>query len=1088
MKAARLFPFPVCFAFVLSLAIFLPGKEPVSSQPRLGWETTYQLSNEVLEVVVAPRAGRMVHFSARGGENLFTRNAAIAGETPEEAGADWLNHGGDWFWPVHQSRWEGIGGTEWPPPQVMEGSDWHAEAWREEDGGMNVVLRRALGAPVFIAVERHFYLPPGDVPEVRVRQSVRRVNASEVPVCLWQISQMDAPDEVMLGVVEGSPFPGGIRHIGFDPVPDALTTRCDNGVAYRFAEGTEHKVGSDARWIAARRGDEALLQWTEGGRGGGDLPDGGCGVVSYANAGLGYAEIETQSAEVDLAPGEVLENEVVYRWSRVTEEMDSCGWVGALAAMAPQSGRVRFTPGDPVLGDRVRIEVRNPEGGGMLHWGVNGPQGDWALPEKGYWPEGSVPGESGVAVDTPLPPPVDGVSTLELGPFDDPAQVVESLHVALRWGDEWDSNEGVNYNVEFSAHPDAPRIAWEDLPEEVNGRLVVGISTDPEADRLHLHLPGGEEPVTTGGGRLQTLLTTEDWSYGARRLTAKAERDGHLAVSSREVWKLPELEPGPDLPASHPYGAVRVEEEVGLHLLAPNARFVEVEWRTEDGLERKWMQPVDGGRWFLSVPWSSEEPFFYRYVVDGSKRFADPWSRVVDWRTPGTGRESARPEDAWSVVGRLPPSPGSWTPPAPETWVIYELSIPDVAPPGSYKGLEAKLDEIAELGINAIEPLPVTAFPGAESWGYNPAFHMAPEGAYGPPEDLASLIRATRARGIAYVKDIVLNHVDATGPLHAMHGPAEINPFTVPFEGFNWGFPKLDQESEAFKRYVRDTLTHWVTHWGVDGFRYDATQWIQWSGYKDWGASWMAYVVEEANPDVIQIAENLPSEPNMVKGTALDGEWDGHYRWRMRNVMVEGRIAEPEKFREILDPRSHAYQTGWQRMPYIESHDEERFVRELLQAGYGEEEALRRHHAAAAVTLTVPGIPMLYAGQEWGESTKKVVGLNPLKWERAERPARAALRDRFGELIRLRTGHRALHHDRIDLLRVDAATGTVVYRRPGVPESILVALNVSAHPITLDLSETGRLVGEVHRAGAEEVTLGEVRLRAGEARVFRIEP
>jgi 1,4-alpha-glucan branching enzyme len=1024
----------------------------------------------------------MIHFSAVGGENLFTRNESIAGQVPENADGDWLNHGGDWLWPVHQGQWADIGSGDWPPPPVMEGSDWVGSGWREEDGTGVIELRRIVGEPVFVEVVRQFRLPPGAVPELQVVQSVRRINASDVPVTLWHISQIHEADEVMLGVAENSRFDQGFRHIAFEPLKSDLMTSCPHGVSYLPLEGGEHKAGSDARWIAARKGSALLMQWTEGGWTGGELPDEGCGVVFYANAGLGYTEIETQSAEVALAPGETLSNTVVYRLLETDPDADPCERAKRLAGMAPQSGTVRFSPSSATFGDSIEVSVLNSLGNGMLHWGVNGPDGDWALPAEAYWPEGSTPADSGVAVNTPLPPPVDGVSTLRLGPFDRPEQVVRSLHAAVRWGDTWDSNDGENYNVSFSAHPDASDILWSaPSAETLSGKLLLGLETTPDADRLRLMLDGEEVAAADGRG-LTTVLETSDWEYGPHTFTAIAVRNDHLSVSTRQFWKLPDLEPGPDLSVDYPYGAIQEDGTIRLHLLAPNARFVEVEWRTGQEEGRSLMQTLEGGRWTLSLSADPQETLMYRYVMDGANRFADPWSKQVDWVNPVTGKESHLPEHAWTVVGGLPEALPAWTPPKPETWVIYELSIPDVAPPGSYAGLESKLEYIRDLGVNAIEPLPVTAFPGSESWGYNPAFHMAPEGAYGTPEELASLIRAARSLGIAYVKDIVLNHVDGSGPLHAMHGPAEVNPYTMVFNSFNWGFPKLDQESPAFKRYVKDTLTHWVTFWGVDGYRYDATQWIKWSGYNDWGASWMSYVVDQANPGVFQMAENLPSEPAMVKGTELDGEWDGHYRWRMRRVFSRGQIEEPEKFREILDPRSHAYQSGWQRVPYIESHDEERFMRELLQAGYSGEDALRRHHAAAAVTLTVPGVPMLYAGQEWGESTKKVVGLNPLQWEVAEQPARAELREAFRELIQLRTGHRALHHDKIEILELDATTGTVVYLRPGVPESVLVAFNVSAEPVELDLSDTGTLVRELHREKTADLT--NVHLRAGEARIF----
>ncbi|MDA3873399.1 MAG: alpha-amylase family glycosyl hydrolase, partial [Kiritimatiellae bacterium] len=687
------------------------------------------------------------------------------------------------------------------------------------------------------------------------------------------------------------------------------------------------------------------------------------------------------------------------------------------------------------------------------------------------------------------PDPVDGMSVLTLGPFDHPDQVVTSLHAVVRWGNRWDSNEGKNYNLVLETHPDAAETHWVFDPDVLeDGKVRLSILTQPPADELHLY-HNSRLVVSKPQPGLSAGLSAADWEYGPHELRVRALREGHLSTKLRKVWKLPEVETSSEpWPLETPYGSSVTEEGTWrVHLYAPSARFVEVEWKWEgEGAQRQLMQVVGEGRWGLELPVVADHSFEYRYIVDGENRFADPWSVDVRWISP-QGAYSHLPEHAWSLAGTLPDPPGDWNRPRPETWVVYELSIPDVATPGSYRGLLEKLTYISDLGINVIEPLPVTTFPGEISWGYNPAFHMALERSYGTPEDFSALIKAARSHGIAYVADLVLNHVDASGPLEQMHGEPEQNPFTMPFSQFNWGFPKLDQENEAFKRYVKDTLEHWVNQLGVDGFRYDATQWIKWSGYNNWGASWMSYVVDQADPDVIQIAENLPSEPNMVRGTELDMEWDGHYRWRMRKVFSEAKITEPGKMREILDPRSHAYDSGHQRMPYIESHDEERFVRELIQKGFTTEQAFTRHHAAAAITLTVPGMPMLYAGQEWGEMTPKVVGPNPLNWHLMEQPSRAALLVKFRELIHLRVQHRALHHDRLDLLHLDADTGLVAYLRPGVPESILVAFNVSNHPGVLDLSFVGVPVAELHR-NSTPPHLKAIRLEPGEARVFRVGP
>lgn len=1067
---------------LLAAALPLLAREPMDPRPAMGWESAFVLENEALRVTVVPAVGRITFLGPLQGDNLLTWNEVLAGRPlPAEEG-DWMNHGGDWMWAVHQDSWETMGGPVWPPLRMMD-QPWRAEAWREEDGTQVVVLRRDLPAPVFVQLQRRIVLPPGPSAELRVEQSASRIYASPVPVSLWQISQIDRADTVLIGRRADSRFQDGFLHIGFEAPPESALTPLESALAVNPSALTESKLGSDAHWIAGRRGDRLLLIRTEGGDVGGAFPDGGASVVMYSNAGLGYTEIETQSVEISLAPGETFRNTVQYSLFTVDPSASAEALAEIVLARLPDRDVIDFYPGTAHPEDTVEVRIRGYESGGILHWGVNGPDGGWQLPHEVYWPGGSTPGDSGVAVDTPIPAPVDGVSVVRLGPFNDPAQVVTSLHVVARWGDRWESRDGENFNLELVPHPDAAELLWTgDTPEQIAPLETVGVMTEPPAADLRLFV-NGQPAGMSDSGALGITFDTADWSYGPHTFTARAVHEGRLSVSHRVVWNIPELTHSNA--AGLPLGATRVDDGWEVYLHAPAARFVELEWKDpEDRVRRELMHSAPGGFWVFRVG-TEADTLQYRFVLDGERRYADPWSRDLLWLTP-EGRHGRLAEHAWTLAGTLPPPMPPWNRPPMETWVIYELSIPDVAPPGSYAGLKAKLDYIAGLGINAIEPLPVTTFPGDNSWGYNPAFHMGVERSYGTPQDYADLILAARERGIANVFDIVLNHLDANAPLHSMHGGPETNPYFKLFEGFNWGFPKFDQESPYFKQYVKDTLEHWIHQWGVDGFRYDATQWIQWSGYNDWGVSWMAYVVNNADPGVVQIAENLPSEPNMVKGTALDSEWDGHFRWRMRRVFVEGNFfGEPEKMFEILDPRNHAYQNGWQRMQYIESHDEERFVRELLEAGFSREETFRRHVAAAAVTLTVPGIPMLYAGQEWGEMTPKFVGLNPLQWELREEPGRAEMVEKFRELIHLRTRHRALHHDRIDFLHLDDETGTMAYVRPGVPESVLVAFNISHETETVSLPGHWRIEAELMR-DSSEVSFDALELLPGEARVFRV--
>ncbi|MGA0369817.1 MAG: DUF4380 domain-containing protein, partial [Kiritimatiellia bacterium] len=494
-----------------------------------GWEGALRAANDAIEIVVIPQTGRLLHLSAPGKENFLNVNDSLAGQLPPVEEGDWLNYGGDWMWAVHQDRWEQMGGTRWPPLRVLDRAPWSSEVEVDEQGTTHIRLRRDLGSPVYASVERHFELPAGDRAELTVHQSVRRIQASEIPVILWQVSQVS---DASMAILSARPedFDGqGYHRIDFD-VPDQESLRwCEEALIYTPRPGTEHKLGTKGYWIAARKQDQTLLIWAEGGQGAGEQPDRGSTVVLYANAGLGYVEIETQSEEVELAPGEKLENKVVYRLLTVGEEEEACAVSQTLNALPPPRDVVSFSPAHPHPGDVLEVRVRNPEAGGVLHWGVNSPEGQWEIPHPVYWPEGTRMAENGKAVETPLPEAVDGISVLKVGPFDQPEQGVESFHAVVRWGRRWESREGRNYNVELHPHPEAAEILWNIEEEGLTaGKLRLKVGSAPAADEIRLYLDQ-REVSRSQGAELQIDFDAGDWPFGPHELQARSMRQGHLS-------------------------------------------------------------------------------------------------------------------------------------------------------------------------------------------------------------------------------------------------------------------------------------------------------------------------------------------------------------------------------------------------------------------------------------------------------------------------------------------------------------------------------------------------------------------------------
>lgn len=748
--------------------------------------------------------------------------------------------------------------------------------------------------------------------------------------------------------------------------------------------------------------------------------------------------------------------------------------------------RIAMSPARPGLGDPIRVTVRRSAPGGRLRWGINSEQGVWTAPHAVFRPPGSRVVGHGEAVETPLPDPDEnGESVLTLGPFDQGHQFVRSLHAVVRWGDTWDNNFGSNYSVRVSASTEGgPQLK---IYEPRSGAELRGdaemFALSPQADELQLWLDG--EPLKDIQGLVvRRALPVDDLEPGPHVLLARAAKGGRVSMDEVCFWTLP-----PELPPEVPAGPLRPGAEVhgdgtvtfALH--APGLRFVSLvgdfnDWDTDSDR----MRLTEEGTWWIRRPVEDGE-HSYRYVLEGDRRVADPYSVEVEW-LDGEGREAADSELARSVL-RVGAAPHAALPPferpSPEQLIIYELHVQDFSA-GGFKGVEKKLDYLRDLGVTAIEPLPVTSFPGDNSWGYNPAFHFAPESSYGSPEDLRRLVAAAHERGMAFIVDMVLNHLDRSSALWQLYRhDYDASPYFRFFDGPNWGFPDLDQRSATFRRYAADVLAHWLTEYGVDGFRYDATRWVEWEGFNEWGASWFAYAATRVDAGSYQVAEHIPSEPPLITETEMDMEWDAHFRWRLRDTLLHRRIEDPEELARILNPTPEPYASGFQRMVYIESHDESRFLAELLESGMGEDEALRRVKAALATLLTVPGVPMIYAGQEFGEVAPKVVGPNPLHWDRLEERRFKELHAYTRDLLRLRGRHAALAKDGLDLVINDAEHGVFAYQRMAGDEGVVTVVNVSGETRSVHLppwpSSAYRKIGEA------EVTLAgdaaRVKLEAG---------
>ncbi len=409
----------------------------------------------------------------------------------------------------------------------------------------------------------------------------------------------------------------------------------------------------------------------------------------------------------------------------------------------------------------------------------------------------------------------------------------------------------------------------------------------------------------------------------------------------------------------------------------------------------------------------------FQYFVDGLIRVADPYSPVVLF--PGEegypdGKTSQPITEAYTRYFDPQPQPicpsipsedvrFPYERPAQEELVIYELLVRDFLEEHSFEVLTDTLGYLQDLGVTAIQLMPVNEFDGDESWGYNPAFHLAVDKYYGSPEDLQELVDAAHCRGMAVILDVVYNHATGQSPLIRLFsesatgdpsaGPAADSPYANtsarhPFNVFN----DLNHDSPATRYWMDRANAYWLETFNVDGYRFDLSKGFTQRQSGDVGA-WnrydqsrvdnltrMADKIWEVDPQAHIILEHIggQDEETVLVDYGRDQGKPGMMVWSKSicqfNQATMGYASGPQCGWDI----SSAYfgqggrgfvNTG--TVALMEDHDEQRLMRKNLEYGnngpngYDVKDyatGAQRMGAAGAFFFTLPGPKMIW---QWGE-------------------------------------------------------------------------------------------------------------------------
>jgi maltooligosyltrehalose trehalohydrolase len=376
----------------------------------------------------------------------------------------------------------------------------------------------------------------------------------------------------------------------------------------------------------------------------------------------------------------------------------------------------------------------------------------------------------------------------------------------------------------------------------------------------------------------------------------------------------------------------------------------------------------------------------YYYVLDGGAERPDPASRHQPHGVHAPSRVVDTTAFSWSDAG--------WEGRPLEELIIYELHAGSFTPEGTFQGIINRLPYLArELGITALELMPVAQFPGERNWGYDGTYLFAPHHAYGGPEGLAALVDACHGQGLAVILDVVYNHLGPEGNYLWDFGPYFTDRYRTPWgAAVNFDGPGSDE----VRRFFIENALYWVTEYHIDGLRLDAIH-----GIFDFSPIHILREIGEAvhrqglalGRRIHVIAESDLNDVRVIQavsrgGWGLDAQWsdDFHHSFHtlitgekagyyqdfgslehMAMVYEDGFTyrGQYSKYRERRHGTSARTRPGWQFVVHSQTHDQvgNRARGERLSA-LVPPEALK---LAAGLVLTAPFVPLLFMGEEYAE-------------------------------------------------------------------------------------------------------------------------
>ncbi len=376
----------------------------------------------------------------------------------------------------------------------------------------------------------------------------------------------------------------------------------------------------------------------------------------------------------------------------------------------------------------------------------------------------------------------------------------------------------------------------------------------------------------------------------------------------------------------------------------------------------------------------------YSFLFDDGRQRPDPVSRSQPYGVHGPSQIVDPDAFAWSDR--------DWTGIALADYILYELHIGTFTPEGTFASAISKLPHLKDLGITAVELMPVGEFPGARNWGYDQVDLYAPHSAYGGPDGLKTFVNACHQAGIAVVLDVVYNHVGPEGNYLAEFGPYYTDHYRTPWgRAINYD----GSGSDGVRRFVVDNALYWLTEYHMDALRVDAIH-----GMFDFGARHIlaelrdrfheqaahlgrkAWIIAESDLNDVRVLDS-----HSAGGHALDGQWLDEFHHSVRTYLTGASRAYLAGFGElrhikkaitegfVYDGCYSAFRhrhfgsssrdlPGTRFVTFIQNHDQ--IANTSQGARLSQLVSMEAYKIAVALLLCSPCLPLLFMGEEFAET------------------------------------------------------------------------------------------------------------------------